>query len=60
MDFWKFFHDGLLKDSEGDGDSLQVFCTSGDMDVDGLESGLVYDRRLHLYRTTSTKGILKL
>lgn len=49
MDFWELFDDRLLEYSEGDSDSLEVFGTSCHVDVDGLESGLVYDWRLHFY-----------
>ena len=35
--------DGLLQYSQRDGDSLQVFSTGDDVDIDGTETAVVYD-----------------
>lgn len=49
MDLWKFIYNRLLEDSERDCDGLEIFGTCGNMDVDGLESGLIYYWGLSFY-----------
>jgi hypothetical protein len=46
MYFWKFLGDWLLKYPEGDGDSLEILGSCGDIDIDWFESGVVDDGRL--------------
>ena len=57
MDFRQFFGDWLLQDAEGNGDGLQVLCSGGHVDVDGLEAGVVDDGDLSGKGETSTKGM---
>ena len=58
MDFGEFLGDGLLQDSEGDADGLEVFGAGADVDVGGLEAGVVDDGILGATRGTSMKGSL--
>lgn len=48
VDLRQFFWDGLLQDPEGDADGLQVLGSGGDVDVDGLQPGVVDDGALHV------------
>lgn len=43
MDIGQFLSYRLLQDSEGDSNSLQVFGTSGHVDVDGTKPCIVDD-----------------
>lgn len=56
VDLWEFLGDGLLQDTEGDGDGLEVFGTSGDVDVDGFQPGIVDDGILHVGRGYFDEG----
>jgi hypothetical protein len=50
MDVRKFLSNGLLQNSERDGNSLEIFGTCGDMNIDGLESRVVDDWGLRRLR----------
>lgn len=61
MDGWKGFKDRLLKDSQADGDSLEIFSSCGYIDVIWLQLTIIDDWFLHLgFKYTCRMGILKL
>ena len=59
VDLRKLISNGLLQNPKRYCHSLQIFGTSGDMDVNGLESCIVYDDFLNQKGDTSMPGILK-
>ena len=56
MDVRQLLGDGLLQDTKRDADGLQVLGARGDVDVDGLEPGVVDDGVLDGAGVTSMKG----
>jgi hypothetical protein len=57
VDFWELFCHGLLQNPQGDSHGLKVLSTSGDVNIDGAQAGVVDDGVLYGLSGTSMKGM---